>query len=104
MEEKRQAAEALLNRRLAWVMLPLGVAFTVIAYYLDISTRIALPVLAELQAADPIFDARHSYDVFRLDLWAFIRLVPSAIVAGGVGAWFAVAMGSKYGRNQVAVM
>lgn len=99
IEQTRQAAEALLNRRLNWVMLPLGIAFAVIAYCLDMSTRIALPVLAELQEASPLNDARHDYDVFRLDLWAFARMVPSALIAGAIGSWFAVLMGTKYGRN-----
>jgi len=71
----------------------------VMAYYLDISTRIAIPPIKEIQLATPFSEVRPDYAVFRLNLSAFLRLLPSALIAGGVGSWFAVSMGTHYGQK-----
>jgi hypothetical protein len=104
MERARQDAGSRLNRRLNWVMLPLGIALAVVAYYMDISARIAIPAIAKLQAAGADSFSRSDYEVFRLDTWAFIRLVPAAVIAGAVSAWFSVFVGTMYGRNVIIVM
>lgn len=104
LERERLAAEAKLNRRLRWVMLPLGIAFAVAAYYLDISTRIALPVIAGLQEGLPPEAPRPEYDVFRLDLDAFARLAPAAVIAGALALWLAVFAGTYYRRSFIAPM
>ncbi len=100
MEQERKAAENKLNRRLIWVMLPLGTAIAIAAYYLDISTRIAIPVLLELQEQAEIPGKRAEYE----NLGAFVRLAPSAVVAGFAAAWFAVWAGTYYRRNFIASM
>ena len=99
MERERRSAQALLNRRLLWIMFPLGTAFAVAAYYLDISTRVAVPVLAELQQELLYYDPRPDYDVFRLNLSAFIRLLPSALIAGTLGIWVSVYVVTYNGRK-----
>ncbi len=104
MESERRSAQALLNRRLLWVMFPLGTAFAVAAYYLDISTRIAIPVLVELQNGLQYYDPRPGYDVFRLNLSAFIRLLPSALIAGTLGIWVSVYVVTYNGRKFLAWM
>jgi hypothetical protein len=104
MEQERRSAQALLNRRLLWVMFPLGTAFAVAAYYLDISTRIAIPVLVELQEGLQYYDPRPGYAVFRLNLSAFIRLLPSALIAGTLGIWVSVYVVTYNGRKFVAWM
>jgi hypothetical protein len=104
MENERKAAENKLNRRLIWVMLPLGTAIAIAAYYLDISTRIAIPVLLELQGQVENPGTRADYNVFRLNLGAFAALVPPAVVSGFVASWFAVWAGTYYRRKFIASM
>ena len=104
MENERKSAENKLNRRLIWVMLPLGTAIAIAAYYLDISTRIAIPVLIEMQDQVEIPGTRADYDVFRLNLGAFTALAPSAVVSGIVASWFAVWAGTYYRRKFIASM
>lgn len=104
MERQRRSAQALVNRRLLWVMFPMGTAFAVAAYYLDISTRIAIPVLVELQEGLQYYDPRPDYAVFRLNLSAFVRLLPSALIAGTLGIWVSVYVVTYNGRKFVAWM
>ena len=104
MERERRSAQALLNWRLLWIMFPLGTAFAVAAYYRDISTRVAVPVLAELQQELLYYDPRPDYDVFRLNLSAFIRLLPSALIAGTLGIWVSVYVVTYNGRKFLAWM
>jgi hypothetical protein len=104
IERERKAVEDTLNRRVRWALLPLGVAMAIAALYIDISTRIAIPVLVELQDQVSSTGQRADYDVFRLNMSAFLRLAPSAIVAGLVAAWTAVWAGTYYRRRFVAPM
>lgn len=104
MERDRRSAQALLNRRLLRVMLPLGIALAVAAYYLDISTRIAIPVLEGLQEGLLFDDPRPDYDVFRLSLSAFVSLLPSALIAGVVAIWLSASVVMYNGRKLVAWM
>lgn len=104
IERERKTVENVLNRRLLWVMLPLGIAMAIAAYYIDISTRIAVPVLTELQQNEPIAGPRPEYDVFRLNLSAFVRLAPSAVIAAIPAIWFAVFAGTYYRRQIIAPM
>jgi hypothetical protein len=103
-ERDRRDAQILLNRRLLWVMFPLGTAFAVAAYYLDISTRIAIPVLGQLQEGLVYGDPRPDYEVFRLNTWAVVRLLPSALIAGAVGTFLSVYIVTYNGRKMVAWM
>ncbi len=104
MERERKSAEDVLNRRLIWIMLPLGIAFAIAALYLDISTRIAIPVLIDNREQVGILGQRADYDVFRLNLLAYVRMVPAAVVAGVMATWLAVWAGTYYRREFIASM
>ncbi|MEE8045464.1 MAG: hypothetical protein V3T49_01355 [Dehalococcoidia bacterium] len=104
MERARKAVEDRLNRRLLWVMLPLGIAIAVVALYMDISTRIAIPVLKELQGQVREPGGRADYAVFHLDIGAFARLAPAAIIAGALAIWGSVWAGTYYRRSFIASM
>ncbi len=99
LEQERRDADARFNRRFLWIMLPLGAALAVVSYYLDISTRIAVPVMVELQDGLQYYDPTPDYDVFRLSVPAFTRLLPSALIAGTVGIWIAVYATTYNGRK-----
>ncbi|MBN4064859.1 hypothetical protein JYU04_03895, partial [Dehalococcoides mccartyi] len=104
LERKRKAYEDALNRRLKWSMLPLGIAFAIVALYIDISTRVAIPVLIDLKDQVTVLGQRADYDVFRLYVPAFARLLPAAVIAGLIASWVAVWAGTFYRRSIIASM
>lgn len=104
IERERKAAEEALNKRLIWAFLPFSIAMAIAAMYLDISTRIAIPVLIDLQDTVTTIGQRASYDVFRLDLHAFARIAPASIVAGVLAGWLSVWAGTFYRRDFIVPM
>jgi len=104
IERERKAVEDVLNKRLIWAFMPLGIAMAVAALYLDISTRIAIPVLVELQETVTVPGQRAAYDVFSLNAGAFARIVPAALIAGALSSWLAVWAGTYYRRDFIVPM
>lgn len=104
LERERKAAEEVLNRRLRWAFLPLGIVFAVAALYLDISTRIAIPVLVERVETVTVVGQHADYDVFSLNARALLRIAPSAVVSGAIASWVAVWAGTYYRRDFIAPM
>ena len=104
LERERKAVEDVLNRRLRWALLPLGIVFAIAALYLDISTRIAIPVLVERLDTVTVVGQRADYDVFSLNAGAFLRIAPSAVVSGVIASWIAVWAGTYYRRDFIAPM
>jgi hypothetical protein len=104
MEKALKGLENALNRRLMWGLLPLGIAVGLIALYIDVSTRIAIPELIDRvsQASQPW--QRASYDVFSLNLAGFLKLAPSGLIAGAIASWVAVWAGTYYRRSFIASM
>ena len=104
MEKSRKGVENALNRRLIWALLPLGIAVGLIALYIDVSTRIAIPELIDQvdQASKP--GHRASYDVFSLNLSGFLKLAPSGLIAGAIASWVGVWAGTYYRRSFIASM
>lgn len=104
MEKARKGVENALNRRLMWALLPIGIAVGLIALYIDVSTRIAIPELIDRVDQAPEQWQRASYDVFSLNLSGFLKLAPSGLIAGAIASWVDVWAGTYYRRSFIASM